>query len=141
MLKIAIAGVLIAVLLTGFSSANYIIHHRPEITKFPAVVVQPKAQSVIAFDLLPKGKPAEDPDNGFAWQDICDADLIVDPEAPVVCARVGTKSDRIEIGVRTFNGASAKPVHIIYGGQTKLIIDESGVRVLGDLHVTGRINP
>lgn len=114
---------------------------RPEIAGFPAVVLQPRLPGVVAFDVLPRGKPKENDDNGFAWNDTCDVDLIETPDAPVVCARVGIKSDRVEVGVRAFNGAKPRPVHIIFNGQTKMIIDNDAVSILGDLRVSGRILP
>lgn len=119
----------------------YRILVRPEIAAFPAVVVQPRVPGVMAFDVLPRGNPEENSDNGFAWNDTCDVDLIETPDAPVVCARVGIKSDRVEVGVRSFNGAKARPVHIIFNGQTKMIVDHEGVSILGDLKVSGQIVP
>lgn len=123
------------------ASNAYLFVARPEITSFPAVVVQPQSQGVMAFDVLPKGRPAENADNGYAWHDTCGTDLILYPNDPVSCARMGVKSDRIEIGERAFQGAAPRPVHIIQGGQTRMIIDASGVRVIGNLRVTGTINP
>ena len=138
-LRVSIAAVVLAMCAATAWANGFTLTSRPEITAFPAIVIQPNKPGVVAFDVMPKGNPRENPDNGTVWADYCDADLIANPEAPVVCARIGVKSDRVEFGVRSFGGAAPRPIHIISGGKTVMVIDDAGVTVLGNLRVMGQV--
>jgi hypothetical protein len=137
--RFPVAALCVAIPIVAVAGNSFRLIVRPELTQFPAVVLQPEVPSVVAFDVLPKGSPQENVPNGFAWQDTCDKDLIADHQAPVVCARVGVKSDRVEFGVRSFNGANPRPIHIIWQRKTVMVIDETGVTINGDLRVTGSV--
>ena len=91
----------------------------------PVVSAQPtKSNSVVAFDVFPKGTPTERVDNGFAWADICDGDLTT--AAGTVCARIGARSDAIEFGSRPFGTAAAKPLWLSMNGVPSIIVDTDG---------------
>lgn len=90
----------------------------------------------IGMDLIPSGPdPVEFGDNGFAWFDACDADILLVDLEPVACARLGIRGDRIEIGSRAWFGAPNKPVYISQNGYGYLGVLPSGDIVLYGLKV------
>lgn len=99
---------------------------RTALTTFPVPAFRPEtANTPVALDVMPNGAPAEFGNNGYAWADICDADIQVGT-APVTCARIGARSDRIEIGARSFDGGTPKMVALSQGGTGYLIVQPSG---------------
>ncbi|MGJ0531820.1 beta strand repeat-containing protein [Methylocystis sp.] len=82
------------------------------------------ANTTLALDLMPNGSPAEFGTNGYAWLDVCDTDILVGNPA-VTCGRIGARSGAIEMGSRSFNGASAKPLWLTVDGTNALTIATS----------------
>lgn len=96
-------------------------------------VVTPKDETKpMAFDVLPGKDAKENPDNGFSWIDVCDAD-VTDNDDPVSCARVGIKSERVELGSRSFNGSIPRDVVIVRNGKPVARFTESGLHVYGEI--------
>lgn len=100
---------------------------------FPVAVMRPTTPGqVAAIDVTPSAGASAHPDNGFAWFDACDADILfADGGVPVTCARLGIKPDGVEMGSRSFDGASAKPVYIIVNRQRVARFDADGLTVYG----------
>lgn len=81
----------------------------------------------LAFDLMPNGTPAEFGNNGYTWMDVCDTDLLLGTGTmPVTCGRVGIRSDRVEVGTRTFDGGTAKKLSLSINGTGIIEIAPSG---------------
>lgn len=133
----ALTGVA-ALSLDGSRNHPFTMGVRPEITGFPVVVFRPNHVSRIAFDVMPNGSPVEDTDNGVAWSDICNADLIANHNAPVSCVRSGAFLSKAVIGQRSFNGAPHVPLIIVQGGKTRLVIDDGVIDIIGELRINGR---
>lgn len=86
----------------------------------PVVTHQPiTPNSAFAMDVTPKGPiPVEFAGNGFAWIDVCDADVRDSNTSngvpiPIRCDRVAMTSTGAQIGQVTFNGASALPIEFL----------------------------
>lgn len=116
---------------------GFTLTSRWDVTAFPAVVVQGNSTGVTAFDILPKGNPTENADNGMAWNDTCNADLIANPNAPINCARFGAFVSKIVVGQRAFGGAAHVPLHIIQGNGVRIEIANGVTNIIGELRVNG----
>jgi hypothetical protein len=64
--------------------------------------------TVIAMDVMPNGSPGDARDYGTPWIDVCDRDVLTSEAGAVGTACVAVFSDHVEIGARSFNGASDK---------------------------------
>lgn len=85
-----------------------------------------RSNTALAFDLIPNGSPVEEAGNGFVWSDYCSADILSGSTDPVVCTRVGIRSDAVEFGTRKWYGASDLPIYFTMDGSTKMSIFPSG---------------
>lgn len=108
---------------------------RSVITAFPVAVFRPtEPAKVMALDVMPSAGAVEHPDNGFAWVDACDVD-VKDNDNAVGCARMGVRSNAVEFGSRSFNGAAVKDVYIIRDRKIVAKFDAEGLTVYGKLKV------
>jgi hypothetical protein len=108
------------------SEQPYTLTHRNIGLAFPVPTLRPStANQVIALDVMPNGTPTEFGDNGFAWIDVVDKDVISTNPALTV-ARIGNRSSGIEFGSRTFNGATQKPLLLTINGVSKLTVTATG---------------
>jgi hypothetical protein len=115
----------------GYVMDIFELRTRSTVTWAPVASFRPLVDGqVMAVDAMPKGQAIEHPDNGYAWFDACDSD-IMDNNQSVVCARMGIKSDRVEFGSRNFNGAQAKDVYIVRDRQVIAKFTEGGLQVFG----------
>ena len=90
---------------TGVMQCN--LSQRAAVTAFPVPTFRPlTSNSVLALDLMPNGSPTESTNNGFAWLDVCDADVYASNSPELNSARVGITSYGADFGSRAFNGAS-----------------------------------
>lgn len=100
----------------GQTNANsqYELARRDSLNSYPVPLIRPvQTNKVIALDVMPNGSPSEIAGNGFAWIDVCDADIKTGGSTPVKCARVGVRSDVVEFGSKNFDGA-ASPLPISF---------------------------
>jgi hypothetical protein len=90
---------------------------------FPVLGIRPHTiDKPIAWDIIPNGNASEYGDNGFAWLDIVDKDIIgINP--PFRSARFSIRGDRVEIGTKIFNGAAKIPLSIIQSSDEVIRID------------------
>lgn len=110
---------------------------RGSVLGFPVPSFRPiEPGKVIGVDAFPSAGAVEHPDNGFAWFDACDAD-IMNNNNPVVCARMGIKGDRVEFGSRNFNGAPSKDVYIIVDRTVVARFAKDGLHVNGKVFTDG----
>jgi hypothetical protein len=108
---------------------------RTYLTSFPVPSFRPtQPGKVIAVDAFPSQGAQANPDNGFAWFDACDADLMdAFGDVPVTCARMGIKPDRVEFGSRSFDGGVSKDIYIVRDRQVIARFDASGLTVFGEV--------
>lgn len=112
--------------ITESEARGMTLNTRSAVTTFPVPCLRPtKVNTVLAFDLMPNGTPSENAGNGYAWFDVCDAD-IRDSNAAVGCARVAMQSTGPYFGGQVYNGAAAKPVNFGINGASVFQIDTSG---------------
>jgi hypothetical protein len=111
---------------------------RSAVTEFPVVSIRPTtAATVAALDVMPSGGALPHPDNGYAWMDACDADILhSNGSVPVTCARVGVKHDRVEFGSRNFDGGIPKDVYIIRDRQVLARFHSGGLDVYGKIRAS-----
>ena len=116
---------------------------RTGIAAFPVATIRPTtAGQVAAVDVMPSAGAVAHPDNGFAWFDACDTDILhAAGGVPVSCARLGIKPDRVEVGSRSFDGAPAKDVYIIRNNQVVGRFHAGGLEVFGTISATGGVVP
>lgn len=102
---------------------------------FPVATIRPVAgASVAALDVTPSAGAVPDLDNGYAWVDACDADILnANGNVPVTCARMGVKADRVEFGSRTFDGGAYKDVYIVRGRDVIARFHAGGLIVNGTI--------
>ncbi|RJP45500.1 hypothetical protein C4587_00975 [Candidatus Parcubacteria bacterium] len=106
---------------------------RLNVASFPVPNVSPtQDNTVIAFDVLPKGTPVEQANNGFAWADICDGDFNANASVVSSCARVGITSAGAVFGSRQFNGASLLPIIFQIGQAGSSMFDAARFETNGD---------
>lgn len=102
--------------ITGTGNSSFRLLTRANVTTFPAAFAQPTvSDKVMAVDLMPNGNPVELTGHGITWLDLCDADLHANSSAPTTCARIGIREDFVEIGSRSFNGGTIKPIVFTVG--------------------------
>lgn len=115
----------------------FIIKDRDVGLDFAVPVFQSKASKFgpnapIALDLMPLGNPSDFGENGVAWIDICNRDMLVNPNVPVSCARVGVDyAGNIYIGQKTFNGGATKEIRFLVGNSIKAVLSTEGLEVFG----------
>lgn len=103
------------------SSTKYDLTYREGVGLVVPTFIPNSTNKVIALDIMPSGTPTENGTNGFAWVDICDADL-KSVQNPTNCARMGVRSGFVEFGSRAFNGRSVKNLSLTMGGNPALTI-------------------
>lgn len=85
-------------------------------TALPVSAFRPTTEHQnMALDIMPNGAAKEFGNNGYAWFDACDTDILTHA-IPVGCARVGIRGDRAEFGYRSFDGGPEKMVSISQQG-------------------------
>lgn len=106
---------------------------RTGVTSFPVPSFRPNASGkVIGVDAFPSAGAVAHPDNGYAWFDACDADLMhANGNVPVTCARMGVQTDRVEFGSRNFDGGAQKDIWIVRDRQVVAKFDATGMTVYG----------
>ena len=98
---------------TGVMQCN--LSQRAAVTAFPVPTFRPlTSNSVLALDLMPNGSPTESINNGFAWLDVCDADVYASNSPELNSARVGITSYGADFGSRAFNGASLLNINFTF---------------------------
>lgn len=114
---------------------------RTAITAFPVPSFRPTSPGqVIAVDAYPSAGAVANPDNGYAWFDACDKDLMNAGNSnpvPVTCARMGVQTDRVEFGSRNFDGGAQKDVWIVRDRQVVAKFDAAGLTVFGTVKASG----
>jgi len=113
---------------TNSGTRSFTMATRSGVTNFPASYVRGNyPNTVMAFDVMPKGSPAEYGDNGYAWLDICDTDCASGDPA-VATARVGARDGYAEFGSRSFNGADVLDVIITRDGETMIWLVDGAIQ-------------
>lgn len=116
--NIDITGIIIkttdSLTLVSGGEPDYILRHRQVGLGFPVSTLKPVLSGNMAFDIMPMGTPGNYSDNGIAWMDVCDANVIGGAGA-VTTARVGVSGSAVQLGMRSFGGASEKKVNIVMG--------------------------
>lgn len=98
------------------TARGWSINTRSVVTTFPVPSFQPtQNNTVIAIDVMPKGAPTESSGNGFAWVDVCNAD-VKDNGNAVYGIRNAAVGNGARISSFNYNGATAKP--LIFGIHT-----------------------
>lgn len=112
---------------------------RTALTSFPVPAFRPtQPGQVIGIDAFPSAGAVANADNGYAWFDACDTDIMdATGSTPVACARMGIKPDRVEFGSRNFDGAPEKDIYIIRNRQVVAKFDAGGLTVYGTVKATG----
>ena len=83
----------------------------------------------IAFDVMPRGHPTSDfVDNGIAWHDTCNVDVLAYPDDPVRCIRMAIKAAGAEIRSVGYNGASPDDIVIKRGNTIIARFTSAGIR-------------
>lgn len=120
---------------------DYNITLRPAITAFPVPVMSSGTiDTVLAFDLCPKGDPPSYGNHGYTWIDLCDKDILAMdagdiPVQGLSSARIGINDTSVWLGSMTFNGATPKPVEVIVGGIPKIKISTACTYVIDTLTI------
>jgi hypothetical protein len=113
------------------SATSWQITTRSTPNTFPAVAMQPSTNNtVLALDLMPKGSPSVGT-GGYAWFDVCDADLVANSSAAVHCARVGTGG----IDAQALNGAVQQSLDLKVGGTNVITIASNLVTFVQPLSI------
>lgn len=108
---------------TGTAARGWSVRTRSTVTTFPVPAFRPtQVNTVLAIDLMPNGTPSESSGNGYAWLDVCNAD-IRDADDPVWGGRVAATSVGAVFGSFSYNGASAKPIAFQIGSSIRWYID------------------
>lgn len=125
--------------LSGFISSRFELTARAHVTEFPVPSVRPTtAGQVVGFDVYPSIGAIPHPDNGYAWFDACDKDLMTaNGDVPVTCARMGVQTNRVEFGSRNFDGGAQKDVWIVRDRQVIAKFDAAGLTVFGTVKASG----
>ena len=113
----------------GISTQAFTLSTRAVPTSFPVPVFRPNtSNTAIAFDIMPNGNSvSEVGNNGYAWFDACDKDLLLGTGTmPVSCARVGIRSDRVEFGSRAFDSGPVRKVSIAIQGTSYIEVSSTG---------------
>jgi hypothetical protein len=106
---------------------GYLISYRNDVAAFPAAYIMPTTNNTVcAFDVFPKGSPAENVGNGFAWMDICSTDLTVDG-ANIAAARLGISSTHAYTGTFKFGTATLLPFAINVNGTNAMVFGITGI--------------
>jgi hypothetical protein len=115
---------------------------RPGISTFPVAAIRPTgAAQVVALDVMPSAGAMPHADNGYAWFDACDADILsAAGNVPVTCARMGIKPDRVEFGSRNWDGGLQKDVYIVRDRQVIARFHAGGLEVFGTVKAQAFIN-
>ncbi len=110
------------------STQAFTLSTRAVPTTFPVPAFRPNtANTALAFDIFPNGSPAEVGNNGYAWFDACDKDLLLGTGTIAVsCARVGIRSDRVEFGSRSFEGGPVRKLALAVQGTSYLEVGSNG---------------
>ncbi len=99
-----------------------------------------KTDHPAALDVIPNGAPVENAGNGFAWLDVCDADIL-SATPPVRCARAGATSSFMEFGSRAFHGGTLLPLALTMDGASAVTVEtDSDVSIAETLVVEGKAN-
>lgn len=127
--------------LADFIVSRFELAPRTAITAFPVPSFRPTTPGqVIAVDAYPSAGAVANPDNGYAWFDACDKDLMNAGNSnpvPVTCARMGVQTDRVEFGSRNFDGGAQKDVWIVRDRQVVAKFDSTGLTVFGTVKASG----
>jgi hypothetical protein len=83
------------------------------------------------FDVGPRGSPPDKKNSGLAWIDVCNADLLTDPGAPVTCIYAGAWKKEMQLGSRSFNGAPVVPLKLRIGDTIVGELNEKGLVIYG----------
>jgi hypothetical protein len=86
-----------------------------------------------AFDILPRGNPSDEANSGKAWFDVCNADIIENPNSAVSCIYAGAWADKMFLGTRSFNGAPTVPLYLRIGNLKVGELSEAGLKIYGDI--------
>lgn len=118
---------------------EWLLRSRSSVSAFPVPTFRAAPGIPIAMDVMPGPGATESAGEGFAWFDVCDRDCL-DTNGPVNTVRLGARSDRMEIGSRSYNGATTRPLHLTSNGTTFLQANAAGTGVgfLGATPVTRR---
>lgn len=84
-----------------------------------------------AFDVGPRGNPADNGGSGKAWIDVCNADLIANQSAPVTCVYSGAWGGQMQLGTRSFNGAAEMPLKLRIGDKIVGELNANGLIIYG----------
>ncbi|MGO4763806.1 tail fiber domain-containing protein [Cupriavidus sp. 2KB_3] len=99
---------------------------RSVVTTYPVPTIRPTTtNTTLALDLMPNGTPSESAGNGYAWFDVCNAD-VKDNNNAVYGARVAATSTGAFYTSFSYNGAAAKPVAFGISNVIKWYIDATG---------------
>jgi hypothetical protein len=113
------------------TNREFLITTRDVAIDFPATTIMPStSNTVMAFDIMPKGAGVVETANGFSWIDVCSADIL-NNNNPVTTARVGIKSAGADFGSYSFNGATAIPLLLTINGTTGATLTTAGKFMFG----------
>ncbi|MGO4763801.1 hypothetical protein AB4120_14790 [Cupriavidus sp. 2KB_3] len=117
-----------------YAKQPFELRARSAISAIPVPSFRPASPGkVIALDVMPSAG-AKCTDEGCAWVDVCDADVMhAKGDVPVGCARIAAKADRVEFGSRNFDGAAPRDIYIIRDGRAVARFDADGLTVFGKI--------
>lgn len=122
------------------TNRGFTLSTRDVSVSFPVPALRPTTDnSVVAFDIMPKGSPTENP-NGWAWFDVCSADVLTTNVPLLNTARVAVKSTSAEFGSKALNGAISIPVIFTIDGVTGATLTTAGKFMLGTKTGTANYN-
>jgi hypothetical protein len=122
------------------ATTTFELKTRANVSVFPVPNFQPTtANMVVAFDVMPKGTPTEQVNNGYAWIDVCDGDFNADNNVVASCARVGVRADYVEFSSRQFNGAPIKPIVFNLGQANTTLFEAMRIDASGNVSIGGRL--
>jgi hypothetical protein len=114
------------------SQHEFVLAPRPANSlAYPVPTFRPAtANTVVALDIMPNGRPTQNAGAGIAWIDVCNQDFfgadLSGQNLGGSTARIGAWPSWVEFGSRSFNGAANVPVNLTVGGTPALVLDTSG---------------
>jgi|GEM_PF-1945879 len=93
-------------------------------SSLPVPSFRPHNGGALALDIMPGGAaPAENSDNGYAWIDVVDNDLLMASGTATTALRLGNRSTYLEVGSRQFNSGTLKALALTMDATPVLVIN------------------
>jgi hypothetical protein len=113
---------------------GFTLDPRTAVSTLPVPTFRPTTlNTCIALDLMPNGNSPADPFGSdlITWIDLCDKDLYQTTSVPYTLFSIRNRTSQLELGSRTGNGASAKPITVVMDTTEVLRVTPGGALQMG----------